>query len=168
MPGSRLAKLSRVSDPGGGLEIVADEQGLAGAAQVMDLAGLVTLAGQRAFQVGDVDSRAVAVVEVGVLDLERAMLDPEAVVEHGSRHLQQGVGIGDPRRDEMGRHRGFGGAQRPDVEVMHRFDPIELRQLFGDLVELDALRARRRASSRPIRAAGSSCSTGSPLRRSGP
>ena len=113
-------------------------------------------------------SSAVAMVEIGPFDLQRAMLDPEPVVEHGAGRPQQVVGLLDIGRHQMGGDCRLGRAERPDMEIVHRFHPVELPKLDRDLVEVDALPARRQASCRPIRAAGPSCSTGSRQRRRGP
>ena len=53
------------------------------------------------------------------------MLDREAVVEHALRGGEQAVGRFDTRHDEMRGQGGLGGAQGPDMEVVHSRDPTQ-------------------------------------------
>ena len=115
------------------LEVVADQQRLARARQVVDLAGFIALAGQRAFEMGDIGHQQQGVSSrLIAFDLERAMLDPEAVVEHAPRGLKQRIGGGRRLgRDEMRGQRRLGRAQRPDVKVVHRLDARRARRVLA-------------------------------------
>src|SRR5581483_3305354 len=114
-------------------------QRLAGAAQVMDTAGLVPLAGQRAFQISDIHGSAVSVVGwVASLDLYRAMLDLEQLVEDNARIFEQFVRVIGSRRDDVGRERCLGRAQGPDVKVVNRIDSFKLSERRPDAVEVDS------------------------------
>ena len=77
---------------------------------------------------------------VVAFDLDRAMFDPEAVVEHDARAFEQGVGVIGARRHDMRGQRRLGRAQRPDVEIVHRVHPVELGQRNFHLVDVDAAR----------------------------
>ena len=58
------------------------------------------------------------------LDLQRAMLDPEAM-QNGLSPGEELVRLARTRRDDVGGERGLGRAQRPDVKVMDGLDPVE-------------------------------------------
>ena len=131
------------------VEVVADEQRLAGAAEIVDLAGFVALAGQRAFEMGDVHQSAVLSWRMVAFDLHRAMLDVEAVVKHRPRAFEQAHRDRRPRRDDMRRQRGFGRAQRPDVKVVDRIDSVELGQRASTSSSVDP--ARHAAQRHPHR-----------------
>ena len=90
------------------------------------------------------DTRTAAVVLVDSAtsfdDLAIHLADPvEPLVKKRPGIFQKKIGIAGLRRDDMGSERGFGRAQRPDVEVVHRLDTIQLREGQGDLINVDAL-----------------------------
>ena len=150
MPGSRAAMLSRVSVRRAASSRSEPAAACPRAAEIVDLAGFIALAGQRAFEMGDVHQQW-RVVEMAAFDLERAMLDAEAVVKHRPRALPAG------RRSNR-----LPGATRCAVSAVSVVlsgqtwrswtvsTPVERGQRGFDLVEVDPARHARRATSTPI------------------
>ena len=135
--------LSRVSVRRRRLEVVAHQQRLSRPAEIVHLAGFVALAGQRAFEMRDVHFSNPCARGCCALDLQRAMLDPEAVVEHLARG--RAASSGSPP-----------GATRCAVSAVSvvlsgqtwrsctASTPVELGQPGFDLVDIDP---RRNAAS---------------------
>src|SRR4029078_7605892 len=76
------------------------------------------------------------------LDLDVAVPDTEEIMEQLACAREQQVRIARVGRHEMRGERSFGRAQRPDVKVVDRGDPLELAERPLDLLDADPRRTR--------------------------
>ena len=74
------------------------------------------------------------------LDLDRRVVDVELRMERRGRPAQKGVAGMACRHDQVDGERGLGGAEGPDVQVMHLGDAREIAQPGSDGGEVDPLR----------------------------
>ena len=72
-------------------------------------------------------------------DLDRAVLDVETVVQQGPGIFEKHIRIIRLPGHDMRRQRGLGRAQRPDVEIVNRVDPLQRSQRKLNLVDVDTL-----------------------------
>src|SRR3954464_10328579 len=67
---------------------------------------------------------AIVFARVAALDLQRRMIDAEALVQLAHEPVDEDVVVLVARAHEVRGHRDLAGAQRPDVQVMHRGDSV--------------------------------------------